>query len=291
MAGQRELCTEAAARLEQEGYAYAQCCVSGGFFDIAARRDGMLLIKVLEDINAFAAAQASGMKNAAAMLESGCFVLGEFAGTQRLRGGVLYQRHEVDAGGVQTLGMLIEEQKIFVRKNRREYVRLDGKRLAQAREEAGMALRELARKSGISKDTLCRYENNAGMALERHAGALEEIMRTSLRAAVDGMHANAVRFDFYGMAAARLAKPFELVARESEEGAKIVFGAGADKRAMRAKAALCSEFSKISKADCCFMVERSKEDSIYGVPVIRKSELEESGKARQIVKLIRERKG
>ena len=134
-----------------------------------------------------------------------------------------------------------------------------------------MALRELARKSGISKDTLCRYENNAGMALERHVDALEEIMRTGLRAGFDGMRASAVGFDFYGMAAARLAKPFELVAREKEDGAKIVFGAGQNKRALRAKAALCGEFSRISKADCCFMVEKSKEDNIFGVPIIRKS--------------------
>jgi len=290
MAGQKELCKEAAARLEEEGYEYAQCCVSGGFFDIAARRERMLLIKVLEDINAFAAGQASGMKNAAAMLESGCFVLGEIAGGQKLRGGVLYQRHDVDAGEVRTLGMLIDGQEIFVRKNRREYVKLDGKRLAKAREDAGIALRELAQKSGISKDTLCRYENNASMALEVHVDALEEIMRTSLREEVEGMHARAASFDFYGMAAARLAKPFELVAREKQGGAKIVFGAGQDKRAMHAKAALCEEFSRISKADCCFMVEKSKEDSVLGVPVIRKSELDGMG-AGQIVKLLRERKG
>lgn len=291
MGGQRELRAKAAVRLQEEGYEYVQCCVSGGFFDIAARREGMLLIKVLEDINAFAGAQACGMKNAAAMLESGCFVLGECAGWQRLKEGVLYQRHEVDAGEVQTLGMLIDEGEIFVRKNRREYVKLDGKKLAQARNEAGIALRELAKQSGISKDTLCRYENSAMMALGRHADVLEETMHTKLREKVEGLRAKAVGFDFYGMAAARLAKPFELVAREKEAGSKIVFGAGHDKRTLRARAALCEGFSKISRADCCFMVERSKEDDIFGVPVIRRSELEEMGTAKQIVKFVRERKG
>lgn len=291
MASGRHLFAAAQAELAAREYAFAQCNAAGGFFDIAAKKDEMLFLKVLEDINALGKGQACGMQNAAAMLDGWCFVLGQWAGWQKLREGVLYQRHGVDAGSIGTLRDMLEKKGAKMRKNKREYVKLDGRKLEIEREKAGLARKQLARHCGVCEDTIYRYEKNATMALEEHARALEEIVGRGIRSGILPAKGQAEKFMFHGMVAARLAKPFELAAKESKAGGqKIVVGEEGDLRTMQRRALVCAQFSKVSGADCFFVVQKPQAKSLHGIAIIGRAEICEIEDARELIKLVREKK-
>jgi putative transcriptional regulator len=276
-------------------YLLVYCTRIHSCFDMLAKRENeALLVKVLGNIDAFTKQQAEDMRKIAGMLSGNGFVVGERSTEYKLQDGVLYERHKVPAGSLKTFkGMIGEEEFPKMRKFREMLVDIDEGKMAKRREELRLSLEELARRSGISKDTLYRYEHGRIYASEENARKIEEILGMELRKFIDpfGGRQKFVSEDtlisMLGFESVRTkTAPFDIVGKER----KLLFaGEEADKRTMSKRAAVYSDIMDAFGSGSCFILNKFDKDSIAGIPVVRKKEIREISKARELMKLIEER--
>ena len=92
--------------LENEGYATARY---HGCFDIAARKNRILLIKVLQNIDALSNGQAENLKLVASNLGASPLLVGEQTRIEKLRADVVYERYGVPSVNFQTFQRLVED--------------------------------------------------------------------------------------------------------------------------------------------------------------------------------------
>jgi putative transcriptional regulator len=289
-----KLVQEVAKVLIDCNYLSVYCTRVHSCFDLLAKREEALLVKVLENMDAFTRQQAEDMRKIAGMLSGNSFLVGERSNEYRLEDGVLYERHKVPAGNVRTFrGIVGGEELPKIRKFREMLVDIDEGKMARRREELKLSLEELARRSGISKDTLYRYEHGRIYASEENARKIEEILGMELRKFIDpfGGRQKFVSEDtllsMLGFESVRTrTAPFDILGRER----KLLFaGEEADKRTMAKRAEVYSGIMDVFGSGSCFILNKYSKDSIAGIPVVRRKEIREIRKARELMKLIEER--
>jgi putative transcriptional regulator len=289
-----ELIRETSSLLAKEGYEIFCCAGMRACFDIVARRGKeLLLAKAFEDIDALTQQQAGDLQKISLLLGAKFLLLGARAGGERLQQGVLYERHGIPAVGVGTLKEILEGVFPSERKFKALSVSIDGGRLAAARMDAGITLDALAEKAGISRETLWRYEHGRMGASEENAECLERILGVELRMPLNPFEFRGVSIrertilSPVGFESVRAkSAPFELAAKERS---KVIAGEEADKRTMGKRAVAYGKISEMLDSSACFLLKESAKDSIEGVPVVRKREIKEMRKPRDLLKLIEER--
>ena len=289
------LIRETASMLAGEGYEVFCCAGMRACFDIVARREGELLIaKALEDVDALTSAQAGDLRKISLLLGADFLLLGERFGDERLRDGVLYERQGVPAISFGTLRALIVDGTLpSERKFKVQSISVDGEKLAKARRDANLTLDELAGKAGVSRETLWRYEKGKIGASEESISQLEKILGMELRKSIGIFGKKPEHVDErtilspVGFESVRASSaPFELAAKEK---GRIIAGEEADRRTMAKRAGAYGKISGIFRSSSCFILEESARDSIGGVPVVRKREVKEMKKPRDLLKLVEER--
>ncbi len=289
-----QLVQEVAEVLINCNYLSVYCTRIHSCFDMLAKREEALLVKVLENIDGFTKQQAEDMRKIAGMLAGNGFIVGERSNEYKLQDGVLYERHKVPAGSLKTFSGIVEREEFpKMRKFRELLVDIDEAKMARRREELKLSLEELAKKSGISKDTLYRYEHGRIYASEENARKIEEILGMELRKFIDpfGRKQKFVSEDtllsMLGFESVRMkTAPFDILGKER----KLLFaGEEADRRTMAKRAEVYSGIMDAFGSGSCFILNKYAKDSIAGIPVVRKREIKEISKARELMKLIEER--
>ncbi len=280
--------------LAKEGFTAFICPTSGGCFDIVARREGLLLIKVLQNIDGYTREQAEDLKNIASMASAKPYLVGEQTKEFLLEENTLYERHGIPAVSISTFRQMVFEKSLpEKRKFRKLGVSIDPEKFASRRRELELSLEELSDKAGIGKKTLYRYEHGITLVDEQKLKKLEEILGTGLRKGInpfDGL-APGKTFEFHGFSAIEArAAPFQVLGKEEErKHDKVMMGKEADRRTMLKRAETYSRISGIFESYSCFLVKNSNANSLGGIPLIREEELSGLKKAKELLKLIEER--
>lgn len=280
----------------REGFTAFYCSGTRTCFDVVARRGReLVLLKALGDIDALMKEQAADLRKIALTLGAKYFLLGESAGEEGMRDGVLYERHGIPSVTVGSFTEIVAENSYpEIRKFKTFSVVIDGKKVSEVRKEMGLTLSELAMKAGISKDTLYRYEHGRTGASEEAAEALEKALGTDVRKPLKPFDERSTRvdertvFSLMGFESVKArSAPFEFAAKER---GKVIAGEEMDMRTMRKRAGIYGKISEIFESSACFLLGRSSRDSIEGIPVVRMGEMKEMRKPRDLLKLIEERK-
>lgn len=268
-------------------------CAGHSCFDVAARREYLLLAKVLENIDALSAAHALELRRISAMLAAHAFVVGERTKCEALRDGVLYERYALPGCNVATLASIVEEEMPRLRKHRIMQARIDGGRMAALRSARGMTLEALAEATGISVATLYRYEHGICAASEENALLLERVLRGCITLPLDvfgeaqRIRAERTEFAALGFESIRVrSAPFEILAKERE---RVIASKSSDMRTIRKRAVLYEQLSGVLDSYACFMLAESRAENINGIPVVTQEELGGLKRARELIKLIEER--
>ncbi|MCX6776839.1 MAG: helix-turn-helix domain-containing protein [Candidatus Micrarchaeota archaeon] len=290
-----QLVQEVAEVLLNCNYLSVFCTRIHSCFDMLAKREReALLVKVLENVDAFTKQQAEDMRKIAGMLSGNGFIVGDRTNEYKLEDGVLYERHKVPAGNIRTFRGIVEGDEFpKIRKFRELLVDIDEAKMARAREKLKLSLEELSKRSGISKGTLYRYEHGRIYASEENARKIEEILGMELRKFIDpfGGRQKFVSEDtlisMLGFESVKTkTAPFDILGKER----KLLFaGEEADRRTMTKRAEVYSDIMDAFGSGSCFILNRCSKDSIAGIPVVRKNEIKEISKARELMKLIEER--
>lgn len=278
------------------GYSAYHCQGTRACFNVIARHGReLLLIKILENIDGMLPEQAKELHKIAKMLGAKALVVGKRTKGAHLRDGVLYERYGFPCFSPGSFEAMVRDGEYpEVRQFKRLTVSIDGQRLSKMRRSLGLSLSQLSALTNISRETLYRYEHEKVEATEENADKLEQLMGTRLRKPVELFHAAPESFhertllSFIGFESVKTrAAPFDILAREK---AKLIAGEEADRRTMRKRARMYGRISEMFDSSSCFILSKSAKDTVDGIPVVRKEELKEFRKPRELFKLIEERK-
>lgn len=260
-----------------------------GCFDIAAKKDNLLFIKVLLNIDSFQKEQAKNLKIISNNLDGYPMLIGVQTNREKLKEGIVYERFEMPTLSIGTFEELICNG-IFpsiYRDRGGLYVEVDSEVIRDARRGKSMTQRELAEAVGINKKAIYEHEKKQLRMLLDIAERLEQIlseriirpagimrkyeahgtpkdyMAKNVGKTLEGM---GFRTDFVGQS------PIDVFAKENS---LIVSDIEVDKRKMRRRATDLHDFISMVKRPALVITEHARGDDILGIPLIERNELKD----------------
>jgi putative transcriptional regulator len=271
--------------LEENDYA---TCEYHGCFDIVAKKDLLILLKVLLNVDAFQKEQAKNLKIISNNLDGYPMLIGVQTNREKLKTGIVYERFEMPTLSVETFEKLICN-KIFPRIYRDKgglYVEIDSEVLKDARKGKSLTQRELAEAVGINKKVIYEHEKKQLRMLLDIAEKLERILNEKIIKSVEIFK----RYEEHGQPKDLLEKnigrnlekigfktdfvkqsPLDVFAKEK---ALIISDIEIDKRKMKKRAADLKEFIDVVKRPALLITEKTKKEELLGIPLIERKELE-----------------
>jgi putative transcriptional regulator len=138
-------------------------------FDLAARRDAtLLLIKVLKNIDALGAEEASRLLELGHLFPATVLIIGQASGAAELAAGVVYTRYGVPIVNEETLREFLEQgiPPFLYASPGGTFARVSGPRLRELRQARGLSLGTLASVAGVSRRAIQLYEEGAGAEVD-----------------------------------------------------------------------------------------------------------------------------
>lgn len=156
------------------GFQFVDCRGSRSSFDVLAKKkDLILLVKVLGNIEALNQRSVRELKFVASILGAVPIIVGERMKSTLLSDGVVYDRYGACVLNQTTFRHMVHNILPKVYSTRGNYcVHVDSSLLAELRRKSGLTQGELAGKIGVSKQSLYRYESSGRMSLD----VFEQIM-------------------------------------------------------------------------------------------------------------------
>ncbi|HEV8594771.1 MAG TPA: transcriptional regulator [Thermoplasmata archaeon] len=186
--GRNQLIEDVREVLGKTGFFLSDKTESRGLsFDIVARRDDQLiLVKVLQNVDALSRANAEELRMLATTLNGSPIVVGERSSGGGLEEGVIYSRFGVPIVSKQTFVEMFEEgvPPFMFSAPGGLYVRIDSEALRAARAARGISLGTLAEIAGVSRRAIQMYMEGMSATVEV-AVRLEEFLGESLVLPVD----------------------------------------------------------------------------------------------------------
>src|SRR5512137_2451012 len=126
--------SEVAAVLEAAGYRILDCSGLRSCFDLIAKKDKLLFIKVLANVDGLTRRACEELQNTAAATSAVPLVVGDHTKTVQLQDGVVYERYNLRVLNLKTLEEVINEQMPSVYSVRGNYcIRIDQTLLVKLR--------------------------------------------------------------------------------------------------------------------------------------------------------------
>ncbi len=269
-----------------------------GCFDIAARREDMLLLKVLTNVDSFQKKQAEDLKVLSQFLDSSCFVLGRRTRRDKLRDSVIYERFGVPAMTPETFTSVIRgEYPERFRTRGGTFRRLNTDELRRKRRKNKMTQTELAEQLGISQKRVSEYESGKERATLDMVEALEEIFGDCVSRDIDPFDIE-IRAEEMKRAGSQISRrlmeigfntrsvaraPPRLLARDGKTILTRIV-----KKDEKADLGHLAEFSRLSETEVFVITDGDRK--VETVPAIGRERLEEVGSSGELMKIIEERR-
>ena len=250
-------------------------------FDIVARKNGrMLMLKIVENIDSIDEKTARSVSMLTSFFDTSAFAVGFGYKGSRMRDGVVFSRHGISCISTGTVERVIDGEKPA---NAERFIgakyRIDGHSLAAARRERGMSMRELSEATGISTDSIYRYESSSPYVSLANWKKLEGFFGSGIQT----LHESDARTVPSRGTAETGGLPTGLGMFEMESGpfkmiGKMKFryevGQITDRRTSRKRAEIYSKIHALTGKDFPFFIsDKASIESVFGIPVIGKEEL------------------
>jgi predicted transcriptional regulator len=272
-----------------------------GCFDIAAKRDNLVLIKSLINIDGLNPHQAQNLRTVSYFLSAHPFVVSTRNNRSSLADDTIYSRFELPVVTPRMFDDIIEEEAYASKSAKgRHTTEIDTDALRAKRYELKFTLDELASLVGISKKALYEIESKRTDPTEGTLKKLERTLKIKLRSIYKPQPAEQT----YTKPASKLQKtvnrelnrigienspvqhaPFEIIGKERFS---VITGLSKNTKKIKREAVSVKRLSGIFSSSAFFVAKRTEEKRVEGVPVLLEEELPEIESARQLKKIIEE---
>jgi len=278
-------------------------------FDIAARKNLVLLLKILVNVDSMEPSQAEQLRRLCHLVSGYPLLIGDRTRTERIEDDVVHERYSLPAINPETLRMLIQNAAlplIFSTKGG-YYVTIDGEALRAERERRGLSLGQLAEMVGVTRESIYTYERGGNATVET-AMVLAQKLGVDLVSPVEVLRKIEMSLEPGGAVDSELVRyvaekltllgfgvfttprtPFHLLARESED--RLLATAFERYRNLREHVDVISRLSRVVDITA-FLVSQEKEGvgTLQGIPIIQENELAEIEKRSDLSGIIKEKR-
>ena len=277
--------------------------LTDGCFDIAARGESLILIKVFVNIDSISQDHASSLKAISYFVSAYPLVISMKTNRDFLANDTVYSRFLIPVMTPELFGKFLDEEKIpYIQSAKGQHtISINALLLRKKRKEMSLSLNDLAREIGISKKSLYEIENNRTNPRADTVKKLESFLGIYLQANLELKKFDSVEFldarnNFQKKVSSELSRigienssifkaPFEIIGKENfsiitslSQNSKKILHAEKVKR-----------ISSIFSSKAIYVSKKSEEDNVEGIPVILESELLEIESSKELAKIIEEK--
>jgi len=280
-----------------------QLFLTSGCFDIAARKDFIMLIKALTNVDGLDQGQAQSLRAISYFISAYPLVVSERTNRASLNDEVIYSRFELPVVTPNMFECMIEEEFIPEVKaiKGKHTVTINTIYLRKKREELNLSLEKLSKQIRISKKALYEIENqrvnptvDTVRKLEELLGVdlkvpykMERIERTYVEPKDEFQKKVSLEFSRLGVDnSAVTSASFEIIGKEKN---CLITGLSNNTVKIKKVVSQVKGLSSIFSSQGMFVVKKSHEQAIDGVPIVLESELPELESSKELNKLIREK--
>ncbi|MEA2037939.1 MAG: helix-turn-helix domain-containing protein [Nanoarchaeota archaeon] len=259
-------------------------------FDILARKEEfILLIKVLNDANAVSETYAKEMDRISSYIMGSPLVISEKAG-DKLQDNIVYSRFGIYTLNLNTFKNSIDNKLPFVKRDHSGIkAQVIGDKLKEIREKEGISLNEIARKVGVSKRMIQKYESGESEVSVNKALRIYQVFGHNVFDKINVFeHSHQLiqdikgdiskKYSSLGFSASEAHKaPFDVMAKKEKE---LILTRVGDKPRPE-----LDSLSKLVDADKLVIFKNKKPKDL---PSITKKEFMEFEKARELIKFLKE---
>jgi predicted transcriptional regulator len=277
--------------------------MASGCFDLLARKDHSIALKVLLNVDSFTHSEADDLKAISYFLDTFPFLVGERANRYGLEESIVYERFGIAAMSPFTFTRFLRGIMPSVKSRRGGYsARADRHAMKKAMDSAGMSVLDLSLSSGVSRKTLYKcmkggsidvgtreeIEHAMGVPVsgdlnvERFYGCLRRKPRSRFKQALSS-HLERMGFAFSFLSRS----PFNLVMRERES---LVSVASRDKKRLVSHAGVLEELERGFELNPVFITAHGHEKSMEGIPVLSLREVKCMHSCREFMESVEERR-
>ncbi len=295
--------------LKTQGFNVSTFLDTNSCFDLVAKRSDLkLVIKIYSNIDGLRKEQSEELKKIAEAFNAVVLIIGEKTKAFILKKGIVYERHLIPAMNYSTFvsvfDTVVPSVKYFKGKS---IVEIDSEALKEKRKEKDFTLEELAKKTGITKESLYRLEHGFSTSLET-AKKLEKLLKADLI-----MEKNLLE-DFVSVSKENKDEKIFPEKFDDEALAKIhslgldvlefrhapfkAFGTkkeflfidkGKEKTEMHKKALVLEKTKAVFDSHSLILTKKFNLERISLTPVMHEEELDSYSKARELMKEIKKR--
>ncbi|HLE07878.1 MAG TPA: hypothetical protein VI933_04665 [archaeon] len=283
-------------RLEENNFSI---CRYHGCFDIAAKKEKLLFLKILQNVDSLARESSENLKLLSQNLDASALVVGEHTNVERLKTGVVYERFDLPTISFETFFEMIFENIFprFYRDRGGMYVEIDSENLRAARNRKNLSQRELAGIVGVSKKAIYQHETSQLRMVLQIAEKIEKAVDRKITKSAnplekefsDGKSSPSTNLEKsvgsdlrkigFSVNYVRSA-PFDIFARA---GALVISDIEENKLRLQRRAPALRELISVVKKPAVAIIEKfSAED--FEIPVVERKELKEL-KAKDLIRI------
>lgn len=278
--------------------------VSKGCFDIAAKRDFTLLIKIIFNVDGLLETHVKSMKILSNYFSLVPLIISLKNNRKRLQNNIIYSRFDLPVVTPETLETLLFEESTLCAYSikGKHLVNINTERMKKKRLKLGLTMKQLAEKVGVTLKTIYLIENNQTKPTLLTAEMLEEVLNENLRLPykfekcyTDEFLKPKTSFE------KEISKKFETMKVQhsflcsmpiniiTKEEKTIAAGVNSSDRKLKNRTNFFKSFMSFFNSMGLFIVEGTKKENIDGIPIIQKPELNGIQSFRELLKLIKER--
>ncbi|MHA1267462.1 MAG: hypothetical protein ACTSRS_19665 [Candidatus Helarchaeota archaeon] len=154
-------------------------------FDIAARKENLLMIKVVMNIDKISSEIIDDLKLITFFFQGTPLIIGKETRTRPLRDDVVYERRGIPAMNLTTFKNLLKKNQILVISRKGGfYVQVDRDKIHYLRTKMGLSLQDVAKELGVSRKAVYLFERT-NQIKEENARQLETLFRQKIRIPVN----------------------------------------------------------------------------------------------------------
>lgn len=277
--------------------------VSQGCFDIVAKREYLMLIKSLINIDSMNQGQALSLRAISYFSSAYPVVVSVKSNRQFLDDEMIYSRFQLPVVTPEMFNVLAEEGVVPAIQSAkgRHTITINSELLRQKRKERDMTLEQLAEAASISKKALYEIENNRVNPTIETVKRLENLLKIELKGNYKLKIAERIylkpKNEFQSKVSKEFVRigidnsvvysaPFELIGKEKFS---LITNLSKNSTKIKKEAATVKRLSSVFDSEVVFVAKRSREKVVDGVPVVLESELPEISSSKEFGKILKEK--
>jgi putative transcriptional regulator len=280
-----------------------QVLVTQGCFDIVAKRENLLLIKVLINVDGLEEKQALSLRTISYFLSAYPFIISLKTNREFLDKRIVYSRFGLPVVTPELFEAILIEEAFEVQSSKGKHtVVIDTELLRNKRKELELTLKELSDLIGISKKALYEIENRRVNPTLETVKKLESFLKvdlslpykmksvekTYLKPKNEFQKKVSEEFSRIGINNSSVySAPFEIIGKENFS---LITGLSKNSVKIKREAQIIKKLSSIFSSFALFVVaKKSREKIAEGIPIILESELSEIETPKEFSKLLQEK--